>query len=114
MCALALEAKYGLLAFYNCYCEDLLVCAFDLFVKLQTCVCMLSPQLTWRDMQFIVMLTARPDGLNAADWITNAVGRRGELLVGAVELCVRTCIRCWKRCSRTGYDACAVFLLCKE
>jgi hypothetical protein len=39
-------------------------------------------------MQFIVMLTARSDGLNAADWITNAVGRRGELLVGELEFCV--------------------------
>jgi hypothetical protein len=41
MCALALEAKYGLLVNNNFYnVKDLLVCAFDLFVKLQTCVCM--------------------------------------------------------------------------
>lgn len=31
--------------------------------------------LTWRDMQHIVVLTAKPANLNASDWVTNGVGR---------------------------------------
>jgi hypothetical protein len=36
-----------------------------------------SPRLTWRDMQHIVVLTARRGNLNADDWKTNGVGRYG-------------------------------------
>ena len=38
-----------------------------------------SPRLTWRDMQHVVVRTARTANLRAADWITNGVGRRGML-----------------------------------
>ena len=36
-----------------------------------------SPALTWRDMQYIVMMTARPEPLVDGEWIVNAVGRKG-------------------------------------
>ncbi|KAB7505085.1 Furin-like protease 1, isoform 1-CRR, partial [Armadillidium nasatum] len=32
--------------------------------------------LTWRDMQHVVVRTARPENLNAPDWQTNGVGRK--------------------------------------
>ena len=35
--------------------------------------------LTWRDMQHIVVRTAKPANLKAMDWVTNGVGRNGEL-----------------------------------
>ncbi|XP_015840650.2 furin-like protease 1, isoforms 1/1-X/2 isoform X1 [Tribolium castaneum] len=34
-----------------------------------------NPNLTWRDMQHIVVRTARPENLIAPDWQTNGVGR---------------------------------------
>lgn len=34
-----------------------------------------NPSLTWRDMQHIVVRTARPENLIAPDWQTNGVGR---------------------------------------
>ena len=34
--------------------------------------------MTWRDMQHIVVMTARLGNLKASDWVTNGVGRRGE------------------------------------
>ncbi|XP_074599820.1 proprotein convertase subtilisin/kexin type 4-like isoform X3 [Brevipalpus obovatus] len=34
-----------------------------------------NPKLTWRDMQHIVVLTAKPANLHAKDWKTNGVGR---------------------------------------
>lgn len=37
--------------------------------------CFLSPNLTWRDMQHVVVLTARPANLHARDWKTNGIGR---------------------------------------
>jgi furin len=36
--------------------------------------------LTWRDMQHIVVRTARSENLHAPDWRTNGVGRNGEFL----------------------------------
>ncbi|XP_070212344.1 furin-like protease kpc-1 isoform X2 [Littorina saxatilis] len=35
-----------------------------------------NPSLTWRDMQHVVVETARPDNLNANDWVFNGVGKR--------------------------------------
>ncbi|THD28816.1 Furin [Fasciola hepatica] len=35
-----------------------------------------NPRLTWRDLQYLVVYTARPDGLYADDWRVNGVGRR--------------------------------------
>jgi furin len=37
-------------------------------------------ELTWRDMQHIVVRTARPANLKSSDWKVNGVGRNGELL----------------------------------
>lgn len=34
-----------------------------------------NPDLTWRDMQHIVVRTAKPANLKAPDWVTNGVGR---------------------------------------
>lgn len=36
--------------------------------------------LTWRDMQHIVVRTAKPANLQAPDWVVNGVGRNGELV----------------------------------
>ena len=36
-----------------------------------------SPRLTWRDLQHIVVRTARKANLVADDWIKNSVGRQG-------------------------------------
>ncbi|TNN12242.1 Furin-like protease 1 isoform 2 [Schistosoma japonicum] len=35
-----------------------------------------NPNLTWRDLQYLVVYTARPDGLYSDDWHVNGVGRR--------------------------------------
>ncbi|KAL3866808.1 hypothetical protein ACJMK2_044075 [Sinanodonta woodiana] len=35
-----------------------------------------NPMLTWRDLQHIVVMTAKPFNLHDSDWITNGVGRR--------------------------------------
>lgn len=40
-----------------------------------------NTELTWRDMQHIVIATARPKGLKAADWSVNGVGRAGMYLL---------------------------------
>lgn len=37
-----------------------------------------SKNLTWRDMQHLVVQTSKPAHLNANDWATNGVGRKGE------------------------------------
>lgn len=37
-----------------------------------------SKNLTWRDMQHLVVQTSKPAHLNANDWSTNGVGRKGE------------------------------------
>lgn len=34
--------------------------------------------LTWRDMQHIVVRTAKPANLKAPDWVTNGIGRNGK------------------------------------
>ncbi|GAA56439.1 Uracil phosphoribosyltransferase, synthesizes UMP from uracil [Clonorchis sinensis] len=34
-----------------------------------------NKRLTWRDLQYLVVYTARPEGLNASDWRVNGVGR---------------------------------------
>ena len=41
-----------------------------------------SMNLTWRDMQHLVVRTAQPGRLSAADWKANGVGRRGKSLTG--------------------------------
>lgn len=38
-----------------------------------------NKNLTWRDMQHIVVRTARPNNLIAPDWATNGVGRNGNI-----------------------------------
>jgi len=45
------------------------------------CVCVCSPQLTWRDMQYIVVMTARQVNLKADDWVVNGIGRKGTALL---------------------------------
>lgn len=39
-----------------------------------------SPYLTWRDMQHVVVLTSKSANLEADDWVTNGVGRKGNLV----------------------------------
>uniref|UniRef100_F6YWW9 P/Homo B domain-containing protein n=1 Tax=Ciona intestinalis TaxID=7719 RepID=F6YWW9_CIOIN len=38
-----------------------------------------NPNLTWRDMQHLVVRTAKPDGLSVDDWQQNGVGKRGAV-----------------------------------
>jgi len=38
-----------------------------------------SPTLTWRDLQHIVVLTAREANLEADDWVINGKGRQGTV-----------------------------------
>lgn len=47
-----------------------------------------NPNLTWRDMQHIVVRTARSEHLKANDWQFNGVGRKGnaKLLNGHVKV----------------------------
>jgi len=42
------------------------------------CAVVCSPRLTWRDLQHIVVLTARQANLDAEDWAKNGVGRLGQ------------------------------------
>ena len=38
-----------------------------------------NPELSWRDMQYIALMTSRPEPLaHELGWLTNGVGRRGE------------------------------------
>ena len=37
-----------------------------------------SPDLTWRDMQYVAMLSARTEPLYDGDWVINGVGRKGK------------------------------------
>lgn len=41
-----------------------------------------SKNLTWRDMQHLVVQTSKPAHLNANDWVTNGVGRKGTGVLG--------------------------------
>ena len=38
--------------------------------------CHCSPSLTWRDMQYLVVMSSNPNNLQADDWVVNGVGRR--------------------------------------
>jgi furin len=38
-----------------------------------------NPNLTWRDMQHVVVRTARQTNLKADDWQINGVGRNGKI-----------------------------------
>lgn len=40
-------------------------------------VVVFSPNLTWRDMQHIVVQTAKKANLRADDWVTNGAGKQG-------------------------------------
>jgi len=52
-------------------------------------VCVCSPQLTWRDMQHIVVITAQMVNLHADDWVVNGIGRKGMNLMDAVHcICI--------------------------
>ena len=40
-----------------------------------------SPMLTWRDLQHIVVMTAKPDYLEDPNWVTNGVGRKSDFCI---------------------------------
>ena len=66
----------------NCYslCHVSFVLALDSVHSWVQCACMCvcSPQLMWRDMQYIVVMTARQVNLKADDWVVNGIGRKGD------------------------------------
>lgn len=37
-----------------------------------------SPNLTWRDLQHIIVATARPTELKVGDWVINGAGYHGN------------------------------------
>lgn len=41
-----------------------------------------NPELTWRDVQYITLMTSRPDPMVDGQWITNALGRKVSLRYG--------------------------------
>lgn len=47
--------------------------------KLISLFFMLSPALTWRDVQHIVVKTSRRGHLSASDWQSNGAGYDGEM-----------------------------------
>lgn len=49
-----------------------------------------NSQLTWRDMQHIVVATARPANLRAPDWTVNGVGRNGKKMASIICTIART------------------------
>jgi len=49
----------------------------DLCTLLYAACFYFSPMLTWRDLQHIVVMTARPDYLDDPTWISNGVQRKG-------------------------------------
>lgn len=57
-----------------------------------------NSQLTWRDMQHIVVATARPANLRAPDWTVNGVGRNGEKIASLICMIARTEIRLIEYC----------------
>lgn len=40
-----------------------------------------SNDLTWRDVQYITMMTSRPEPMRDGNWITNGVGRKGNVFI---------------------------------
>lgn len=39
-----------------------------------------NSNLTWRDMQHLVVFTSRPDPLHDNGWVTNGIGKKGEII----------------------------------
>lgn len=53
-----------------------------------------SNELTWRDVQYITLMTSRPDPIKDGQWITNGVGRKGMLyLLENVSIDVHMAVR---------------------
>lgn len=48
------------------------------YLALVICFWACSPDLTWRDVQYITLMTARPEPMVDGQWVTNALGRQGE------------------------------------
>jgi len=40
-----------------------------------------SPDLSWRDVQHIIVRTARPDPVKISNWVTNKAGLKGMCVV---------------------------------
>lgn len=41
-----------------------------------------NPDLTWRDVQYITLMTSRPEPMTDGEWVTNALGRKVSLRYG--------------------------------
>jgi len=48
-----------------------------------------NPNLTWRDMQHLVVFTSRPDPLHDTNWITNGIGKKGAVFFKLCEIACR-------------------------
>ena len=53
-----------------------------------------NPNLTWRDMQHLVVFTSRPDPLHDTNWITNGIGKKGAVFFKLCEITCRWLIIC--------------------
>jgi len=62
-------------------CEPLCLQSICEYVYMQMLGRVRSPRLSWRDMQHIVVRTARKANLVANDWVRNAVGRLGRFII---------------------------------
>lgn len=41
-----------------------------------------SPSLTWRDVQYITLLTSNPEPMEDGNWISNGKNRKGQSNLG--------------------------------
>lgn len=68
-----------------------------------------SKNLTWRDMQHLVVQTSKPAHLNANDWVTNGVGRKGTGVPGMDQglpfLQAPLAQECWGRAPQQSWGA---------
>ena len=55
---------------------DVIVHDLLLYITITTVVCPHSPDLTWRDVQYLIAYTSNPDVLTGDDWVTNGAGLR--------------------------------------
>ena len=59
-----------------------------------------NPNLTWRDMQHLVVFTSRPDPLHDTNWITNGIGKKGIKTLNFFNEGIRNQLNISLKCSK--------------
>ena len=101
--------------------DDVCARACGWCVALSVCLCFASPELTWRDVQYITLMTSRPEPMVDGQWVTNALGRKGwcwdrvflwSLMQPVAQLLSASL--CWSGAGGLGYNHCVLvdFYLC--